>query len=97
MLNQMNDAYAEKELATKQKEERLKDTMVNLAHDIRTPLTSLKGYFRLLMQAENHAEQQKYAEVMSERMDNLADLLEELFTYTRLQMMITIWICKGRT
>lgn len=85
MLNQMNDAYAEKELATKQKEERLKDTMVNLAHDIRTPLTSLKGYFRLLMQAENHAEQQKYAEVMSERMDNLADLLEELFTYTRLQ------------
>ncbi len=63
----------------------MKDTMVNLAHDIRTPLTSLKGYFRLLMQAENHAEQQKYAEVMSERMDNLADLLEELFTYTRLQ------------
>lgn len=85
ILNEMNDSYADKELAMKQKDERLKDTLVSLSHDIRTPLTSLKGYFRLLMQEENHNRQLQYAEIMSERMDNLADLLEELFTYTRLQ------------
>ncbi len=85
LLNEMNDTYANKELDMRQKDERLKDTLVCLSHDIRTPLTSLKGYFRLLLQEENHNRQLKYAEVMSERMDNLADLLEELFTYTRLQ------------
>lgn len=85
LLNELNDAYIKKGIAMQQKDERLKDTLVNLSHDIRTPLTSLKGYFRLLMQEESHERQIKYAEIMSERMDNLADLLEELFTYTKLQ------------
>lgn len=85
LLNEMNDTYAKKEIIMRQKDERLKDTLVSLSHDIRTPLTSLKGYFRLLMQEGDYERKLKYADIMSERMDNLSDLLEELFTYTKLQ------------
>lgn len=36
-----------------QKEKRLVQTYTNLSHDIRTPLTSLDGYFQLLEDTEN--------------------------------------------
>lgn len=67
------------------KDRQLKEALANVSHDIRTPLTSLKGYFQLLRKEDNIEKQMKYAEIMEERMDNLTELLEELFDFTRLQ------------
>ena len=67
------------------KESEIKDTMANISHDIRTPLTSLDGYFQLLTSAETPEEQERYIKIIKSRIDSLNVMLEELFTYTKLQ------------
>ncbi|MBE5954210.1 MAG: HAMP domain-containing histidine kinase [Lachnospiraceae bacterium] len=84
-INDMCEDQSKKENALIGKDRRLKETLTSVSHDIRTPLTSLKGYFELLMSEEDTDKKLQYAGVMSERMDNLSDLLDELFTYTKLQ------------
>ncbi len=84
-INDMCEDQSRKENALIGKDRRLKETLTSVSHDIRTPLTSLKGYFELLMSEEDVERKLQYAEVMSERMDNLSYLLDELFTYTKLQ------------
>lgn len=60
-------------------------TYTNLSHDIRTPLTSLDGYFQLLEDTENAKERTRYLQIIQERIHALRDMLEELFTYTKLE------------
>ncbi len=67
------------------KENEIKDTMANISHDIRTPLTSLDGYFQLLTAAESPEERERYIQIIKSRIDSLNVMLEELFTYTKLQ------------
>lgn len=85
LINDICEEHNKKEVALLNKDKRLKETLTSVSHDIRTPLTSLKGYFELLMSEEDTEKKLQYAGVMSERMDNLSDLLDELFTYTKLQ------------
>lgn len=66
-------------------ESQLKETITNLSHDIRTPLTSLDGYFQLLAQTESEEERRHYLAVIQSRIKSLKNMLEELFTYTKLQ------------
>lgn len=68
-----------------QKEKRLVQTYTNLSHDIRTPLTSLDGYFQLLEETEEAQERTRYLRIIQERIYALRDMLEELFTYTKLE------------
>ena len=67
------------------KEQMIADTYTNLSHDIRTPLTSLDGYFQLLEESKSEEERIRYLKVIQERIDSLKEMLEELFTYTKLQ------------
>ncbi len=66
-------------------DKRLKEAITNISHDIRTPLTSLDGYFQLLARSDSEEERQKYIAIIEERIDNLKYMLEELFTYTKLK------------
>ena len=65
-------------------ESHLKDTIINLSHDIRTPLTSMDGYFQLLLKSDDPEERQQYAAVISDRLSSLKEMLDELFTYAKL-------------
>lgn len=65
-------------------ESHLKDTIINLSHDIRTPLTSMAGYFQLLLKSDDPVERQQYAAVISDRLSSLKEMLDELFTYAKL-------------
>ena len=85
LLNEMSDKHNKESVELINKDRRLKETLTSVSHDIRTPLTSLKGYFELLMSEEDTDKKLQYAGVMSERMDNLSALLDELFTYTKLK------------
>ena len=67
------------------KEEMISDTYPNLSHDIRTPLTSLDGYFQLMETCEDQEEQRRYMKIIQERIGSLKEMLEELFTFTKLK------------
>ncbi len=65
-------------------EDHIKETVTNMSHDIRTPLTSLSGYFQLLCQCDTLAEQKEYVKIIKQQISALEDMLEELFTYAKL-------------
>lgn len=85
VLNSFLHVQREERKAYRKKERELSDTYTNLSHDIRTPLTSLDGYFQLLEASEEEYDRKRYVAVIQERIDNLKEMLEELFTYTKLQ------------
>lgn len=68
-----------------EKEHMISETYTSLSHDIRTPLTSLDGYFQLLEQADDEKEQKRYIEIIQERISSLKEMLEELFMFTKLK------------
>lgn len=69
-----------------QKEEQIKETISGLSHDIRTPLTSLDGYCQLLATTDDPDQSQRYLAIMSDRIESLKNLIEELFQYAKLQI-----------
>ena len=85
LLNDMLDERRKAERSMKQREKIISDTYTNLSHDIRTPLTSLDGYFQLLRQEENKEERCRYEEIIRERIKSLEELLEEVFTFAKLK------------
>ena len=70
-------------LETSRREQELKYTMACISHDIRTPLAGAMGYLQLLEGAPER--QEEYRGIIRKRLEELEELLEELFLYTRLQ------------
>ena len=84
-LNELLLDRRERKKESDKKEEEIAEVYTSLSHDIRTPLTSLDGYFQLLEESKDEEEKQRYLQVIQERIRSLKDMLEELFTYTKLQ------------
>ena len=84
-VNDVLDREKENRRETQNEEAQLRETVTNLSHDIRTPLTSLDGYFQLLSTSGSEEERRKYTAIIQSRIASLKDMLEELFTYARLQ------------
>ena len=60
----------------------LKASITNLAHDIRTPLTSICGYLNLMEKIDKSEQMERYLKIVSERADFMKNLTEELFEYS---------------
>lgn len=63
-----------------------KDMITCVAHDLRTPLTSVIGYLQLATDVNKYevAERQQYAYIAMDKANRLQRLIEELFSYTKL-------------
>lgn len=63
-----------------------KDLITCVAHDLRTPLTSVIGYLQLAMDVEKYPveERQKYARIASDKANRLEGMIQDLFSYTKL-------------
>lgn len=85
LLNDLLDRQKKERRAYLDKEKVIADTYTNLSHDIRTPLTSLDGYFQLLEESTDPREQRRYQRIIHERINSLKEMLEELFTFTKLK------------
>lgn len=84
-LNELLDMQRKKRRDYQKKEALIADTYTNLSHDIRTPLTSLDGYFQLIEECDNVDDQKRYLGIIHERIYSLNEMLEELFTFTKLK------------
>lgn len=62
------------------------DLITNVAHDLRTPLTSILGYLDILKKSPDLPKdmQQKYLEIAYTKSERLQKLIEELFGFTKL-------------
>lgn len=56
----------------------LKEAVTGVSHDLRTPLTAIRGYLDLMEGQELTADQRRYLALIRNRTDHLADLTEEL-------------------
>lgn len=84
MLNRLMADTQKKELHYTRSQNRLKQTISSIAHDIRTPLTSAAGYVQMLKDCTTSEKQLRYEHIIEQRIEELKDMLEELFLYTKL-------------
>ena len=73
-----------REIETNNKDAEIRETITNMSHDVRTPLTSLKGYFELMCESDNEEDKERYKEIITERLESLTDMLEEMFLFTKI-------------
>ena len=69
-------------------EQRKNDLVVYLAHDLKTPLTSVIGYLTLLRDERQISEElrEKYLSISLEKAERLEDLINEFFEITRFSL-----------
>ena len=70
----------------KSNEQSKTDLITNIAHDLRTPLTSILGYLDLIKNSQSVNEEMKehYLEIVYNKALRLQKLIEELFGFTKL-------------
>ena len=88
-LNQIKYDRTQNQKLAKEAEQRKNDLVVYLAHDLKTPLTSVLGYLTLLRDEENISPslKQKYLEIASDKAARLEVLINEFFDITRFNLM----------
>ncbi len=84
-LNVLRQTLERRELEARLAEERKNNLVMYLAHDIRTPLTSVIGYLSLLEEAPDMPVEQKakYVHITLEKANRLERLINEFFEITR--------------
>ena len=76
IINEKNYLERRTKLQILQEKEQLKQSIANISHDLRTPLTSIQGYLVLLKSCENKEEQERYFSIIQAKADYLTELLQ---------------------
>lgn len=91
-LNKIKNNLEKQKKATLDAEQRKNDLVVYLAHDIKTPLTSVIGYLSLLDEASDMPPEQKakYIGITLEKAYRLEQLINEFFEITRFNLQAIV-------
>ncbi len=84
-LNSIKNTIKEQQLKNSRNEQRKNDLVVYLAHDLKTPLTSVIAYLSILAEDPELpvAQRAKYANISLDKAIRLGELIEEFFEITR--------------
>lgn len=88
-MNQVNQIIKKRERGAKEAEQRKNDLVMYLAHDIRTPLTSIVGYLNLLQETSgtlSQEQQARYIDLTLDKSYRLEGLVNEFFDITRFNL-----------
>ncbi|PQP89733.1 hypothetical protein CPT76_17255 [Paenibacillus sp. AR247] len=82
LVSQLEASREEERLATQAKN----DLITNVSHDLRTPLTSIIGYLRLIEEDKykDEVELRYYVNIAYEKSKRMNRLVNDLFDYTRM-------------
>ncbi|RGW13691.1 vancomycin resistance histidine kinase VanS [Enterococcus asini] len=87
-INQIREDSLFHQRAASEAEQRKNELIVYLAHDLRTPLTSIIGYLTLLIEQPelDMATRSKYTQITLEKAQRLESLINEFFEITRFNL-----------
>lgn len=87
-MNSLKHTLKQQKMTTALEEQRKNDLIVYLAHDLKTPLTSVIGYLTLLRDENQISEElrEKYLSISLEKAERLEDLINEFFEITRFNL-----------
>lgn len=87
-LNSVREQALRSALAAKEAEQRKNDLVVYLAHDLKTPLTSVIGYLTLLRDEPQISQElrARYTGIALDKAERLEDLINEFFDITRFNL-----------
>jgi len=83
-INRCLQAEENLRLQRVREEKRFKELMANLSHDLRTPLTAIKGYQQLLQAGELTEDQRRKLDIAQKHADRLGRLIDSVFEYAYL-------------
>ena len=63
-------------------EQVFRELVSNVSHDIRTPITSISGYFQLFLETEEAEKREQYAQIITGRLKSFQVMLEEFYDYS---------------
>ena len=87
-INRLKRESESNERIAREAEQRKNDLVVYLAHDLKTPLTSVIGYLNLLKEEPDISEplREKYTGIALDKAERLEDLINEFFEITRFNL-----------
>lgn len=85
-LNQMIDAFEEKNREAKRMEENVKLSIAGLSHDLRTPLTSIHGYVQLFHAATDETKKAQYLKIIEHSVRRLIEMTDHFYDLARIEM-----------
>lgn len=88
LIKEVNDlliSFRKLEGEVERKNNSLQKTIVNISHDLKTPLTSALGYMELLQEYEiDKDEQIKYQQIIIDKLKRVSQLIETFFEFTKI-------------
>lgn len=85
-INQFIDQTKQIEMKSKESNEILKSTILNMSHDIRTPLTSIQGYLQLInMEEVDNQKRREYIKIVETRIETLKNMMESFFELAKVE------------
>lgn len=88
LVNMLNNQLTENRISKiqiKRLNKNFRDSITNISHDLRTPLTTAGGYVQMLQSDVTEDEKQEYLAIVLERQNTVKKLLEQLFEYVRIE------------
>lgn len=87
-LNEIRENVRRNRQAVREAEQRKMDLVIYLAHDLKTPLTSVIGYLTLLQEEKEISEnlRQRYLGIALDKAERLEELTNEFFEITRFNL-----------
>ena len=86
LANLLNDSLKnlrKLELEYKNGNKELKTSITNISHDLRTPLTAIRGYLDLMDSSNLDSKQIKYLSIIDNKVKDLTFLTEQLFDFSK--------------
>ena len=78
-INENMELQKQLRIDTRKSEQRLKDSIAGVSHDLRTPLTAIIGYIQMLERRGLNGEQQEKATIILKKANAMRELVESFF------------------